>query len=179
MASKKQLGRPTKFTPKLSIEICNRMMDGESLRLICRDKKMPSRQSVHTWLLEGANKETHPLKAIFLYRYELAFEIRAENMFDEILEIADDGRNDWMEKEGRDGQINIVCDKEHIQRSRLRADVRKWKLSKMLPKKFGDRIQQDISGSLNHGGEYISKIANNSSKVVDFLSELKKKVLDK
>jgi hypothetical protein len=64
--------------------------------------------------------------------------LRAERMAEEILDIADDGSNDWIERE-QDGRTVIVADHEHIQRSKLRVDARKWLMAKMLPKKYGDR----------------------------------------
>lgn len=64
--------------------------------------------------------------------------MQAEGMADEILEIADDGRNDWMEIQNRDGDnIGWKVNGEAVQRSRLRIDARKWLLSKLLPKKYG------------------------------------------
>jgi len=133
------MARPTKFTRPLGIKICKRITDGESLRSVCRDEKMPSRSSVHGWLLLGAGDKPEPRYKEFLDQYELAVQIRAENMFDEIEDIADDGQNDYMTRVGRDGEEYEVVNSEHIQRSRLRVDTRKWKLSKMFPKKFGDR----------------------------------------
>jgi hypothetical protein len=67
-------------------------------------------------------------------------------MFDELNEIADDGSNDYMEKERQDGSSFTVVDSEHIQRSRLRVDTRKWYLSKVLPKKFGDKVDVTTNG---------------------------------
>lgn len=127
------MARPTDFTPELATEICKRISEGESLRAVCRDKEMPNRSTVHYWLLD-------PLKKEFYDQYEAACNIRAENMFDELEEIADDGSNDYMERENADGGTYTVTNTEHIQRSRLRVDVRKWYLSKVLPKKYGDKL---------------------------------------
>jgi hypothetical protein len=63
-------------------------------------------------------------------------------MAEEILEIADDGTNDTY----KDDNGNERTDQEVIGRSRLRVDARKWLLAKMLPKKYGDKIQQEVSG---------------------------------
>jgi hypothetical protein len=59
-----------------------------------------------------------------------------------MLEIADDGRNDTYEDENGHQHVNT----DHIQRSRLRIDARKWLASKMAPKKYGDRVEQAHSG---------------------------------
>lgn len=132
-------GRPTEYTEELATEICSRIASGESLRSICKDDKMPARSSVHLWLLDKNKKG-------FSDQYELACNIRAENMFDELTEIADDGSNDYMEKEVADGRSITVVDTEHISRSRLRVDTRKWYLSKVLPKKFGEKLDMTTNG---------------------------------
>lgn len=125
-------GRPTKFTQKLAETICKRIAAGESLRTIVKDDDMPCAATVFTWLLDPEKKD-------FLEQYEAARNIQAEMMFEELVEIADDGSNDYMERERQNGESYEVPDTEHIQRSRLRVDTRKWYLSKVLPKKFGDK----------------------------------------
>jgi len=59
-----------------------------------------------------------------------------------LLDIADDGSQDAIELP--DG--TIVKNREFTERSRLRVDTRKWVLSKVLPKVYGDKLD------LNHGG---------------------------
>lgn len=66
-------------------------------------------------------------------------------MADELVEIADDGTNDYVEREV-DGGVRVVFDGEHFQRSRLRVDTRKWVLSKVLPKIYGDKIGVEVTG---------------------------------
>ncbi|MEU6504669.1 hypothetical protein ABZ895_34575, partial [Streptomyces californicus] len=46
-----------------------------------------------------------------------------------------------LDKEGN--AIGYQLNGEHVQRSRLRIDTRKWYLSKIMPKKYGERIQHD------------------------------------
>lgn len=70
-----------------------------------------------------------------------ARELQAENMADEVVEIADDGSNDWMDKETQSGRIIRVVDHEHVQRSRLRVDTRLRLMEKFNPDKFGQRQQ--------------------------------------
>ena len=117
---------------KLRELILQRIRDGESLRSICKDKAMPARSTVHLWL---ANVEG------FSDHYARACEIRADVYADEILEIADDASRDWITKKNPDGSTYRVLDGEHVQRARLRIDSRKWLMSKMAPKKYGDRIE--------------------------------------
>ena len=56
-----------------------------------------------------------------------------------LLEIADDGSNDSMMRQQSADQ-SYAANREHIQRSRLRLDTRKWLLSKALPKIYGDKL---------------------------------------
>jgi hypothetical protein len=59
-----------------------------------------------------------------------------EDMADDVLDIADNGTNDYVDTEN-----GPSLDKDHIQRSRLRVDTRKWMLSKVLPKIYGDKVE--------------------------------------
>ena len=54
----------------------------------------------------------------------------------EIFDISDDGTNERNGKDSEGFQLNG----EAIQRSKLRVDTRKWALSKLVPKKYGDRL---------------------------------------
>lgn len=118
--------------------ILERMANEESVRTILnkdRDKKvLPSRALFHKWLLNDTELTD---------QYARATELRADNIFDEILEIADDASNDFTEKQGKDGEVFEVFNAEHVQRSRLRIDTRKWMLGKMNPKKYGDKVGID------------------------------------
>jgi hypothetical protein len=137
---KKKNGRPTIYNEKMALEICKRLMSGETLLQICRDDHMPSRITVYAWLLD----EKH-LKFSNMYTHARA--IQAEHMFDELIEISDDGSNDWMEIETKAGRKIEVVNHEHINRSRLRVDTRKWYISKVLPKKYGEKIVEDDQDS--------------------------------
>lgn len=130
---KRGRGRPTTYTHDLASRICAEMADGKSLRSVCKADDMPACSSVFLWI--GKYPE-------FSEQYEKAVEQRAASIFEESLEIADDGTNDWMVREGKDGEnLGWTLNGEHVQRSRLRVDTRKWFLSKMLPKRYGDRIE--------------------------------------
>jgi hypothetical protein len=128
------MGRPSSYTAELAANICERLASGESLKAICRDEAMPDERSVRRWALNDVEG--------FAPRYAQAREIQAFSMADELLEIADDASNDWMVREGK-----TELNGEHVQRSRLRSDTRKWLLSKMLPKVYGDKITQEHTGA--------------------------------
>ncbi|MEQ9453381.1 MAG: hypothetical protein RLN76_02150 [Phycisphaeraceae bacterium] len=131
-------GRPSSYCEKLASAICARLAEGESLRSICRSPDMPSRPTVMAWL----NK--HPE---FFDQYARARDIGYELLADEILDIADDGRNDWVERHDPENPGYRV-NRENIARSRLRIDTRKWVLARMLPKKFGERAEAKVSSEV-------------------------------
>lgn len=124
------MGRPSEFTAELGDAICARLADGESLRSVCRDESMPSKQTVFSWM------RLHPA---FLDQYARAKEESADALSDEMLDIADDGRNDWM-KRNAEGDAGWVANGENVQRSRVRIDTRKWLASKLKPKKYGEKL---------------------------------------
>lgn len=128
-------GRPSAYTPAVAKQICERMAKGESLLQITRDPKMPSRSMVMRWLHDKN-------KADFRDRYMEARELLHDYWAEEQLDIADDGQNDWMERNGAE-----VVNGEHIQRSRLRIDTRKWLLSKLAAKKYGDKVTTVLTGA--------------------------------
>lgn len=131
------MARPSDYTPKLAYEICERLAKGNSLKSICLDKRMPREGTIYRWVLEDREG--------FHEKYARAREIQAEKMFEELLEIADDGSNDLMTV--RKGNTEYEMEnKEVVNRSRLRVDTRKWYLSKVLPKKFGDKIDVTSDG---------------------------------
>ena len=84
MASDSQIagkGRPTEYTKEIGETICDRIVDGESLRTICADAGMPDPATVSGWF------SSHPK---FRYAYELARALQAEGLMDESLDIIDD-----------------------------------------------------------------------------------------
>jgi hypothetical protein len=137
-----QTGRPSDFTQETADQICARIAAGESLRGICRDDGYPDASTVFRWLASSDERYKG-----FREQYARARDIQADALVDEILEISDDGRNDWMARHGEEGDNpGYVVNGEHIQRSRLRVDSRKWFASKVAPKKYGDRVTTELSG---------------------------------
>lgn len=131
-------GRPSKYNDEIAMDICARLANGESLLKICRSEDYPDRGTVFRWLI--AHEE-------FRHKYDAAREMQAELFADELNEIADDGTNDWMESADKEGAVGYKLNGEHIQRSRLRIDTRKWIASKLKPKKYGDKIQAEHTGA--------------------------------
>lgn len=116
-------------TPELETKILDRLAEGESLRAICRSEGMPTEGAVRKWVREDPEG--------FGTQYARAREVGYELLADELLEISDDGANDSYKDEDGNERTNY----DVIARSRLRVDTRKWLLSKMLPKVYGDKLQ--------------------------------------
>jgi len=74
-------------------------------------------------------------------KYARATELRAEMMAEETLNIADAIDSDIITTE--DGKE--IVNHNVINRDRLRVDTRKWLLSKLHPKKYGDKIEVDTN----------------------------------
>lgn len=115
--------------------ICDGIASGRSLRAICADDGMPDKSTVFAWLAKS-----EPYRD----QYARAREAQADAMLEEILAIADDGSNDtYVDDEG-----NQRTEQDVLARSRLRVDARKWAMSKMAPKKYGDKVDVGVNGSV-------------------------------
>ena len=128
---KDKRGRPTKYNKKLANKICALLAEGQSIRTICEREDMPNASTVHLWVIEDRKG--------FSKHYARARAIQAEVMFDEILEISDESRTDIVGGEDK-------ADNARVQAHKLRVDSRKWYLSKVLPKKFGDKLDLTSDG---------------------------------
>jgi hypothetical protein len=112
-------------------EIIRRVTLGESLITVCReDKWLPSYTTVLKWMRADPD---------FDMAYKQAVRDRGDVLFEEALSIADDARNDWMARNDPENP-GWIANGEHIQRSRLRVDTRKWAAAKLNPAKYGDKL---------------------------------------
>lgn len=137
-SAKKPQGRPSSFTQEQADEICDRIMLGEPVRQIALLEHMPEERTIYRWL---ASNES------FRQQYTRAKEEQAERFAEELLEIVDDGTNDWIERENeRTGQKYMVQNTEAVGRSKLRYEARRWLMGKMKPKKYGDNIDVTSKG---------------------------------
>jgi hypothetical protein len=127
------MARPSDFTEQLGADICQQLVEGLSLRAICRKDEMPAISTVMLWLTKHAE---------FSAQYAHAREAQADTFADEIIDIADDGSGDWI----TDSDGNRRVDQDCIARSRLRVDTRKWIASKLKSKKYGDKVENTHVG---------------------------------
>jgi len=117
--------------------ILSEIEEGSSLRYILKRENMPSRYTFFEWLKDDEEKAN---------QYARSCETRAESIFEDILDIADDSSNDFTLTDIGDGIQVEKFNSEHVQRSRLRVDARKWMLGKMQPKKYGDKMDFTTNG---------------------------------
>ena len=117
----------TTYTQETAERICAEIADGKSIGSVCKMEGMPSRRTVFNWLNQFPE---------FVKLYQIACEERAEGYVEEIIDIADDASHDYVS----DGEGGERVDHEHIQRSRLRVDTRKWIACKLKPRKYGDKL---------------------------------------
>ncbi len=132
-------GQPLTYTAELAEQICRRLVEGESLREMCRDPAMPLESTVRGWVVDDRDG--------FAARYGRAREAQMDRWADEIIEIADEDDGDWMDRQ-QGGETVRVVDHEHVHRSRLRVDARKWLMAKLAPRRYGDKLELDHSGNL-------------------------------
>lgn len=128
--AKPNLGRPTGYTESLGARVCELLMQNHTLRQIEARDDMPTRQTICNWL---AKHEA------FFDQYVRAREVQTLLDEDEIQELAEDSRNDWVERE-RKGQLVTELDREHLERTRLRIDTKKWLMGKRNAKRFGKSV---------------------------------------
>ena len=110
-------GRPTLYTDELGTLICELLAEGLSLNAVCKRDDVPVAEStVRSWALNAE----HPFSA----KYARAREVSFHKMGDDIMDIAD----------------ATDTDPGQVARDRLRVETRKWMLSKVLPKVYGDKL---------------------------------------
>lgn len=127
------MGRRSTYTPELAAAICERLAAGESLRAICEPDDMPAHSTVLRWV--NVDKE-------FADHYARARDVGLDVMADELLDIADEPPGTVFPSGGTDNGA--------VAHQKLRVDTRKWYLSKLAPKRYGDRLNVDaeVKGTL-------------------------------
>lgn len=102
--------------------ILERISCGESVNAICSSPDMPTRSSFFRWLKDDQS---------LLTRYKTALETRAYLFAEEIIHIVD-------EEPSRNA--NGSMDSAFVTWQKSRVDARKWIVSRMLPKIYGDKV---------------------------------------
>lgn len=134
-------GRPTKYSEEITDLLCERIATtSDGLKKICdSDDKFPGFRTVFTWLGNPEYKD-------FQHKYARAREAQAELLADEIIQIADTPQEGVKIRETANGTETVTGDM--IDHRRLQVDARKWKASKLYPKKYGERVEVENTGEM-------------------------------
>ena len=132
------MGQKSTYTAWAGEMICAGLAEGHSLLSTCQALGIPY-ETAKQWEIDIPAHAAESMRAR---------EIGCHAMADQCVEIADDGRNDWMEHHGGEDAPGWKINGENIQRSRLRIDTRLRLLGKWLPKVYGDKLE--LAGELTH-----------------------------
>ncbi|MBZ9352478.1 DNA-binding protein [Escherichia coli] len=119
----KKVGRPHGYTEEKALEICELVADGQSINKISKMPGMPTRSTILKWFRDVPE---------FSIMYARAKEIGLEVLVDEIIDLSDAAEN---------------IKAEELRRHQLMIDTRKWLLAKLQPRKYGERVTQEIVGN--------------------------------
>lgn len=135
-AKKSAGGRPSTYSEDIAKKVCElTATSSKSLKTICEELDLaPS--TVLDWLSD---------KKEFSEMYARAKDLQADYLAEEILEIADDGTNDYMTITKGDIQYNVE-DREVTNRSKLRVEARKWIAAKLKPRKYSEKLDVTSNG---------------------------------
>jgi hypothetical protein len=123
---KPKIGRPSKYTPELAKEICERLANGEPLRQICRDEHMPAWQKIYEWMQKDLD-----LSGSIARAREVGQDAIAEQIW---LEMKEEPERILTEGGGK-------IDPGYVQLIKARADIGLKLLAKWNPKRYGDRVE--------------------------------------
>ena len=104
-------------------QVLTRITEGESLRSICSDKAMPVISTVMKWVSEDE---------LFSEQYARAREAQADLIFEDLDEVSE--------------QATVASNAVEVAGLRLKADNIKWKLARMSPRKYGEKVTSEITG---------------------------------
>lgn len=127
-------GRPTVFTPEVEAEILQLMALGES------EFGAVKRELGLDWAGWWRHKTKQGEE--FSNKYTHAKECQLAVWEDKIVATAHDESRDLQP----DGKGGFKSDNTAVNRDRLKVDSMKWIMSKLIPDKYGDKIQQEVSG---------------------------------
>jgi hypothetical protein len=137
-------GRPSSYSDELATTICDRLTQGEALIAITSDAGMPSIRSVFRWL--EANDR-------FRREYARARELQAHVMAEKAVAAGD------------------AATPEDAHAARVRYDAMRWYAGKLLPKTYGDKVQQEHSGTVTLealvGGSFQKSVERDANAIIE------------
>lgn len=120
-------GRPSEFTPAIGDAICDRLLEGQSLRKVCQADDMPAMSTVMKWLASGKH-------IAFVEQYTRTREMVADVDAEDIAHYA---------RQAADGEIDPAA-------ARTAIDGLKWSAGKRAPKRYGDSSTVRHAGAIGH-----------------------------
>jgi hypothetical protein len=112
-------GRPSDYTTEIALRVCEEVIGGKTIRQICSEDWAPAWSTMQGWLSRYED---------FATQYARAREISADHFEAELIEEA---RSSTPETAAAD---------------RLRVDTLKWVAARRAPKKYGEKVTQELSG---------------------------------
>lgn len=112
----KKNGRPSGFTEEIADRIISELADGLSLVQICRANGMPGRRTVMDWQEKDDT---------FRARCARARAEGADLAFDKMASI----------------EADVLAGKMEAQAARVVLSSMQWRLSKLAPRRFGDKLE--------------------------------------
>jgi hypothetical protein len=131
-AVRPKIGRPSKYTPELAAEICERLGNGEPLRQICRDDHMPAWQKIYEWMGkdDALGERGTGLSGAIARAREVGQDAIAEQIW---LDMIQEPERILSEGGGR-------IDPGFVQWQKAKAEIGLKLLAKWNPKRYGDRV---------------------------------------
>ncbi|MCK3350267.1 DNA-binding protein [Escherichia coli] len=143
----KKVGRPHGYTEEKALEICELVADGQSINKISKMPGMPTRSTILKWF-----RDVPEFSDMYIRAKEIGFEVLA----DEIIDIADAAEN---------------IKTEELRRHQLMIETRKWLLAKLQPRKYGERVTQEIVGNKD---EAPVQVETSQTTVLEIINNLNK-----
>ncbi|WP_449261990.1 terminase small subunit-like protein [Escherichia coli] len=138
----KKTGRPHGYTEEKALEICELVADGQSINKISKMPGMPNRSTILKWF-----RDVPEFSTMYARAKEIGFEVLA----DEIIDLAD---------------AEVNTDKDQLRRHQLMIDTRKWLLAKLQPRKYGERVTQEIVGNKEEAPVQIEVMKEEIARIV-------------
>lgn len=143
-------------TPEIRADICNQIAEGSSLLSICESPDYPNHQTIFAWLSTAKEQGSHPDFQAFSGQWARACRLRLEAHIEEIAKIEHRLLNTPARIEDPQGRKDIRQkpifipnpDAIDVQAARTALESRRWRLSRELPERFGDKSKVEHSGSV-------------------------------
>lgn len=163
----KSPGRPTNYTTELAALVCEQIACGDKLKEICQREGMPKARTVFLWLSKHEE---------FMQMHARALEHRGLSLAEETLEIADTVTpgEKRITKETDKGTFTEIVEGDMVERAKLKVDTRKWFLSRLLPRQYGDKNTTDLNVTDTQGAISEEQKAHRIKAILDRAQKARK-----